>query len=284
MAKFSASLRVFGDGLDFESISSGLHLKPSYLHRAGDSGRTQEPRSKDLWSLDSPLPRPEGLEAHLLWIENAVSPAYPFLRRLKDKAEVRSFCGVVAEGEARFVLSAKSLQLFTELDIEMELSLVFVGPSAEEPSESSLTTAMIQEDGIGSSEEIGRSKTSSALRLKIMGRDLDFEEISRSLGVQPSEVSGTRDLSSFGAPDVVNGWSLSVPVDPEERPNDHFLWLANFLSHHINSFRGLSARNDILIHCEYRTENDIGGFGISADALRTPVELGVRLEFDTFLI
>jgi len=62
-----------------------------------------------------------------------LEPRYSFLRALKRTTEVRSFCGVIVDGtKCSFGLSAEALRLFTEVDIEMEVSLIFGGYSDEE--------------------------------------------------------------------------------------------------------------------------------------------------------
>ena len=127
-------------------------------------------------------------------------------------------------------------------------------------------------------------KTNTIFCLKVIGRELAFEAISQLLEVQPYETHRFFDLDSSGAPYGMDGWLLLVPVDPDEEPNNHLLWLGKFISRHVDAIRLLNRNNDVMIHCRFRTESDVGGFELSAEALRAPVLLGLRFEFDTSLM
>jgi len=89
--KFSAAVRFFGNNLDFELISKSLDARPSDQHKAGERGLSRKPFSKDLWSLDSPLPGHESLEAHLGWLRRKLEPHYSFLQTLKQKGGSSQF-------------------------------------------------------------------------------------------------------------------------------------------------------------------------------------------------
>jgi len=277
--QFSASIRIFGRELDFDSLSSVLG-QPSHTHRSGEHGRTSKPFSQDLWSLDSPLARSASLDEHIRWLKKALEPHSSFLRQVMQKSEVRSFCGVIADGtECGFVLSGDASGLFTELGIGAEVSLIFLG-SEDETSAGLSSTNQRGESANESGPEAYR--TESRVYLDLSGAEPDRVAASDALGVRPSDFLPT---SQDGVSGAQKTWSLLAPVNAEQEIiSQGLLWLGALLSRRPDSVKSLRVRSQVVIRCEYCTESDHGDFEISTEALQVPVALDLPLEFHTQLI
>ena len=116
---FSATLRIGGDGLDFEEISRKLGLTPTHTHQKG--GR----RKHDMWSYKVPVAREQPLENHIMALWDAVRPHISYLRDLKRKFQVDIFCGYRSNsGTAGFQVDHRCLGLFSELEVPFGVSVI----------------------------------------------------------------------------------------------------------------------------------------------------------------
>lgn len=126
-----ATFTVKGAALDIEGISQNLGLVPSHTHRAGDRVfKTASDRryDHDMWSFSSGLARTESFDAHLKWLAQQLRPHHDFIRSLKDVAEVYIVCSyIMLDWEAVLPVSSEALAIFTELGIDLDLSLLVVG-------------------------------------------------------------------------------------------------------------------------------------------------------------
>ncbi len=123
---FSATLRIFGDGLPFEEISRRLRLQPTYRHRKGER-RTPTSRCyrEDAWHFESPLTETEPLERHIEAIWNVVRPEVEYLKSLKERFKVDVFCGYRSNCDtAGFEVSHTCLELFTALEVPFGVSVI----------------------------------------------------------------------------------------------------------------------------------------------------------------
>jgi Domain of unknown function (DUF4279) len=117
--RFSATLRISGDGLDFEGISRALGLTPTHTHQKG------ERRKHDMWSYTAPVAREQPLEVHIMALWGAVRPHIPYLRDLKRKFQVDVFCGYRSNsGTAGFQVGHRCLGLFSELEVPFGVSVI----------------------------------------------------------------------------------------------------------------------------------------------------------------
>jgi hypothetical protein len=117
--RFSATLRIFGDGLDFKEISRTLGLTPTNTHQKGAR------RKHDMWSYTAPVSREQPLEEHILTLWDAVRLHTPYLRDLKRKFQVDVFCGYRSNsGTAGFQVGHRCLGLFSELEVPFGVSVV----------------------------------------------------------------------------------------------------------------------------------------------------------------
>jgi hypothetical protein len=125
--EFGAALRVMGTGLDLAGISSSLGINPTHVHRQGEPGPLKQPFPLDMWSLESPLDPAEPLEAHLKWLQTALSPNYQFLSSLQKLAKLDIYCNAMYFSDQNSLeLSPKVLRLFTELDISLGVSIILL--------------------------------------------------------------------------------------------------------------------------------------------------------------
>lgn len=123
---FSATLRIHGDALDLSEITRSMGLAPTHTHKKGESRRPGgHPHADDAWHYSAGLPEDASLDAHLqiLWAD--VAPARDFLSALKAKHKVDVFCGYrTNHGSAGFEVEAKSLAIFTALNIPFAISVI----------------------------------------------------------------------------------------------------------------------------------------------------------------
>jgi hypothetical protein len=127
-ALFKASLRIAGDGLDFDEISRKLGLTPTTKRRKGKApGSHKPPRKQDLWLYTAPVARERPLDEHIMALWDAVRPHMPYLRKLKQKFQIDIFCGYRSNScTGGFKVDHRCLGLFAELDIPFGVSVIIV--------------------------------------------------------------------------------------------------------------------------------------------------------------
>jgi len=127
-ARFSATLRIAGDGLDFDDISRTLGLTPTATRRKETaSGSHKPPRKHDLWLYKAPVAKERPLDEHIMAIWDAVRPQMAYLRRLKNKFKVDLFCGYQSNScTGGFNVDHRCLGLFAKLDIPFGVSVIIV--------------------------------------------------------------------------------------------------------------------------------------------------------------
>lgn len=123
---YSATLRIFGQPLDFEEIGRALGLSPKATHRKGErKGPKSPPYPNDAWFYSPNLPEDQPLGMHIdaLWV--AIRPSRAFLLELKKSATVNVFLGYRSNVDfAGFAVSYQSLDMFRELEIPFDVSVV----------------------------------------------------------------------------------------------------------------------------------------------------------------
>ena len=123
-ATSSASLRIMGR-FDPELISGKLGMSPSFVIFRGDKDILGHPYRSDMWSLNSPLNSSTTLDKHLKWMAKTVKARYQVLRDIKkDKNRIDIFCSVTFIGENGFPLKHEDLDIFCDLGINIEVSLI----------------------------------------------------------------------------------------------------------------------------------------------------------------
>jgi hypothetical protein len=126
--RFSATLRIHGDGLPFQEISQRLGVEPTHLHRKGDRSGPRSPGYRDdAWQFQPSLPEMEPLERHIEALWQVVRPQLEYLHGLKQRFKVDVFCGYRSNCDhAGFEVSHRYLELFTALEVPFGVSVIVV--------------------------------------------------------------------------------------------------------------------------------------------------------------
>ena len=279
----SACLRIFGFHLNFEEISQALGIRPSQTHRAGDLDARRRPHVSDLWLLEAPLPETEAMDAHIEWLRGTLEPHYSFLRGLKESAQVRSYCGFTVGDRGTFRLSPEGLSLFTNLAIDLEIGLVLLGPADSAEGAEDLGPTDDTEAEMPQSEPPAY-RTTSKVALQVVGAGLDLSGISAQLGFDPSKAHRLGEIDAAGNPYPNDSWCLAVPLGRRDALDAHLKWLGMALLPHSSFLRSLKYQAELLVRCDFGTESDTGGLGVSSEGLRLCTELDIALEFNAFLL
>jgi hypothetical protein len=123
---FSATLRIYGDGLDFDEISRTLGVTPTRSHRKGERPSSDvRPWPHDVWHYKAPVDREQPLGEHIMALWDTVRPHIPYLRELKQKFTVDIFCGYQSNSStAGFLVDHRCLGLFSELEVPFGVSVI----------------------------------------------------------------------------------------------------------------------------------------------------------------
>jgi len=127
---YSASLRIFGDNIDLDEVNDLLKVEPSSFNKAGDKfvykgKETSRTFEKDVWKLSSPLNEEIHLDEHLNYLKGILIDKSDAIGKLKEKYEIDIFCGYRSNCDhAGFKVNSKSLELFTELDVDFNVSVI----------------------------------------------------------------------------------------------------------------------------------------------------------------
>lgn len=124
--RFSATLRIHGDGVPFKEISERLGVEPTYVHRKGELRGPRSPSWRDdAWHFEPALPAVEPLERHIEALWDVVRPQVAYLKALKQRFNVNVFCGYRSNCDtAGFEVSHKCLELFTALEVPFGVSVI----------------------------------------------------------------------------------------------------------------------------------------------------------------
>ena len=104
-----------------------------------------------------------------------------------------------------------------------------------------------------------------------------MEEISTTLGLQPSHTHRAGDLGKFGAHFPDDMWALDSSLGREADMETHLEWLVNQLKPHVEYLKALKDEYKIDIFCAYTSIGD-GGLSLPPATLSVICELGVNLE------
>jgi hypothetical protein len=123
---YSASLRIFGDAVDFDEITRTLGMAPTHSHRKGDKkGPRSPPYKHDMWSFSPNVAEQRPLAEHIDALWSAIRHSEEYLRRLKAFATVDVFLGYRSNVDTAGVeIPHKSLEMFTRLEIPLGLSII----------------------------------------------------------------------------------------------------------------------------------------------------------------
>jgi hypothetical protein len=124
--EYSATLRIFGEGLDLDAITRGMRLEPTYRHHKGDRRGPRSPKLEhDMWQLGSGLPEDRPLGDHIDALWGLIRPSRDFLLSLKQSATVDVFLGYRSSLDTAGVeVPHTCLEMFTSLEIPFGLSII----------------------------------------------------------------------------------------------------------------------------------------------------------------
>ena len=122
-----ASFRIAGIGLDMERISNRLGHAATHAHKQGELNQLKEIYETDLWMLTSPLGTDVDLGSHLDWLADILLPHRPYISELGKLYKIDIYCHKTCYTEqASLNLSSQTLRIFTELDLKLGVSLIFL--------------------------------------------------------------------------------------------------------------------------------------------------------------
>ena len=123
---FGASLRVFGQSLDFGELERRLGVAPTISYRKGaPCGLGSRSREFDMWLLAAPAGREQPLSRHLDALWKAVKPNVSYLKKLKRTHTVDIYCRYFANvPSAGFEIDCSSLEMFRALDLSFGVSVL----------------------------------------------------------------------------------------------------------------------------------------------------------------
>ena len=124
-------------------------------------------------------------------------------------------------------------------------------------------------------DSIDKPKFGAALR--IFGEGIDFEEIVRVLGIEPSHTHRTGDMGMGGVPFTNDMWLLSPPLDPHAPLDEHLRWLERVLSPHYQFLFSLREKATVDIYCNATYYCEQSSVTLSDEALRLFIELHLPL-------
>jgi hypothetical protein len=125
-----AILRVFSEvGLDFENIGTTLGVSATTTLRRGERVGPRSPASKgDLWMYRAPVSEERELSEHIDALWQTLRTHTTFLRMLKERATVEIILGYSSNiDHAGVRIGHASLEMFTTLEVDMELNIVVLG-------------------------------------------------------------------------------------------------------------------------------------------------------------
>jgi hypothetical protein len=124
---YYACLRIFSEaGLDFERLASTFGVAPTLARRRGEgSGPNGLGLEGDLWLYRPSLAESEPLYRHVDALWAVLRPHVELVRGLKLVAQVQVLLGFSSNVDhAGLSLPSASLQLFSALELPLELSVV----------------------------------------------------------------------------------------------------------------------------------------------------------------
>jgi hypothetical protein len=123
---YSATLRIFGDSLDFDDINRHLELFPTYSHRKGERKGPKSPGFEhDMWSYSPQLEEVRPLEEHIDNLWQGIKHAKDYLLSLKKVATVDVFLGYRSNVDtAGIEIPYTCLEMFLELEIPFGISII----------------------------------------------------------------------------------------------------------------------------------------------------------------
>jgi hypothetical protein len=125
---YSASLRIFGNRINFDEITKHLGVAPTVSHRRGERRGPKFPAyEQDAWIYDAPVAQSEPLSAHIDALWNTLRGNKSYLLQLKRNFTLDVFLGYRSNCDRAGVeVPYESLEIFSELQVPFGLSIIVV--------------------------------------------------------------------------------------------------------------------------------------------------------------
>jgi hypothetical protein len=121
------------------------------------------------------------------------------------------------------------------------------------------------------------SKYLFRVSLRIMDVPNKHEEITATLGIQPSICHKTGDINTKTNKSWTNNiWAIDSPLSEDTDFNNHLHWIANLIESHeafLHNLKKEGARMDL--YCGYKTDSIHSGFVVKAESLMPFTRLGI---------
>jgi hypothetical protein len=127
---------------------------------------------------------------------------------------------------------------------------------------------------------------SYTVEFRIVGQDLDPEEVTRTLGIKPTQVRRKGEARSQESIWSENMWSLDVlPPGRDDWPSleEGLVALIEELKPIHERLKAYLPANKVFISCGHFTSNFNGGPSLSPALLTSLGEFGVELVLDTYV-
>lgn len=279
----SVSFRIFGDTLDFGSISRALDLTPTKaLHKT----------NYDVWLLDSALPKTEPLDAHLGWLRRVLSPHVEFLQSLKAHAELRNYSGINPKGRfCDFSVSPGEMAFLQDLGMSLEMTILFIGSASETEGEGSAIPwgkaliprallAAIDEGSEGSQApplDFQPPGPTSKAAFTLAGHGLDFGMIAKVLSAEPTTAHKAGTVDGAGNYHEIDLWQIESALQGTCDVGSHLIWMARKLLPYSQAIGSLMRHASAEVRCYLEAQSDQCGFEVPPESFELMVRVGMPL-------
>ncbi|HMO82388.1 MAG TPA: DUF4279 domain-containing protein [Pyrinomonadaceae bacterium] len=123
MLKTKASFRISG-ALDPDKITQLLAISPSYTHRKGEPDRFGEMIRSNIWVLKSELGDGSSLEEQIQSLFDKMNHKSDVIKNVDASCRLDIFCSITSTGESGFSLTPKLLSVISELNVNLEVSII----------------------------------------------------------------------------------------------------------------------------------------------------------------
>ena len=115
--------------------------------------------------------------------------------------------------------------------------------------------------------------------LRISGKIHDMKVLSTRLGMEATQIFRLGDpIEGTAETYPMDSWEITSPVRRDRPLEDHLAWLKSKLIPRGSVLRDIHTALAVDVFCQYRSNHNLGGFGLSPEALEWLTELGLGLE------
>lgn len=119
----------------------------------------------------------------------------------------------------------------------------------------------------------------------VRGRKLNFDEITKRLGISPTTTHRAGDPSRLkNKPFPCDAWTLASPLALNESLDAHLKWLADRLRPNYAYIKVLKEQADLSIYWSYIIEEEQNDLVVSSEALGIFTALGIPLVVSILII